>query len=343
MAKVRELDITLVTPQTKQLAATFADRLVGQDDAKEALTQMLEKVTSGMFNKDKPIGSLLFMGPTGSGKTLAFETFCEGLFGTTANGLKVDCGEFQHSHEIAKLIGSPPGYLGHRETHPFFTNASMLAARQNAAGREVLPFTPVLFDEIEKASDALWNLLLGILDKGLLTTGTNERVDFKRSVIILTSNIGSAEIANENALGFQGIGEVMDDARAAEVAIAAAKRKFMPEFLNRLDRVVYFKTLTRENLEAILDLEIKKLQKRILFDSNVIFDLEVSDAAKKQLLDEGYEKRYNARALNRTMDKRLTTPLTRLVSTRQVKDNDTVLITYQGGEWKYAATHPRDC
>lgn len=334
---MRELDVTRTSTATNALAAKFADRIVGQDAARVALTNLLDKFTSGMYNKEKPIGSLLFLGPTGAGKTLVAETFAEGLFGTKENMLKVDCAEFQHSHEIAKLIGSPPGYLGHRETHPYFTNASMMAARCGIAGKEVLPFTIVLFDEIEKASDALWNLLLGILDKGILTTGTNERVDFKRSVIIMTSNIGSAEIANENALGFRGEAETTTDEKIAEIALSAAKRKFLPEFLNRLDEVINFRSLSREDLKTILDFELKKLERRILFDSHVIFDLKVSSTAKAQLLDEGYEKRYNARHLVRAVDKRLTGPLTRLISTGQIKDNEVVSVTYIKGEWKYAS------
>ena len=335
---IKELDITKTSALTNALAATFAERIVGQDEARRELIAILDKVTSGMYNKEKPIGSLLFLGPTGAGKTLAAETFVEGLFGSTTNMLKVDCAEFQHSHEIAKLIGSPPGYLGHRETHPYFTNAAMTAARSNIAGKEVLPFTVVLFDEIEKASDALWNLLLGILDKGTLTTGTNEKVDFKHSIILMTSNVGSAEIANENALGFRGETEVIDHERIAEIAMSAARRKFLPEFLNRLDAVVNFRSLTREDLKKILKLELKKIEKRIILDSRVIFDLQISSTAKAQLLDEGYEKRYNARHLVRAVDKRITTPITRLISTGQINHNEVLLVTYTKERgWRYAS------
>ena len=341
MGATRELDITKSSGAANALAAKFADRIIGQDEAKSALIDLLNKFTSGMYNKEKPIGSLLFLGPTGTGKTLVAETFAEGLFGSPKNMLKVDCAEFQHSHEIAKLIGSPPGYLGHRETSPYFTNVAMMAARCNVAGKEVLPFTIVLFDEIEKASDALWNLLLGILDKGSLTTGTNERVDMTKSVILMTSNIGAAQIANENALGFQGEAPKMDDARIAEIARSAAKRKFLPEFLNRLDTIVNFRSLTKADLKEILEIELTKLEKRILFDSHVIFDLQVSPPAKAQLIEEGYEKRYNARHLVRAVDQRLTTPLTRLISTGQIKDTETVVVSYSKAKdkWAYEA-HP---
>jgi len=340
MGAIRELDITKSSGVANMLAAKFADHIIGQDEAKNALIDLLNKFTSGMYNKNKPIGSLLFLGPTGAGKTLVAEIFAEGLFGSKDNMLKVDCAEFQHSHEIAKLVGSPPGYLGHRETHPYFTNAAMVAARYDRiTGKEVLPFTIVLFDEIEKASDALWNLILGITDKGVLTTGTNEKVDFKKTVIIMTSNVGAGEIAKENALGFQGkAAEVVDHERIAEIAKSAAKRKFLPEFLNRLDTIVNFKSLSKNDLREILEIELRKVQSRILLDSRRIFDLQVSATARAQLIEEGYEKRYNARHLVRAVDVRIVTPLTRLISTGQISDNDTVLVSYTKAKgWTYAA------
>jgi len=341
MSAIRELDITKKSTKASALSAKFADRIIGQDDAREALISVLDKFTSGMYNREKPIASLLFLGPTGAGKTLTAETFVEGLFGQKTNMLKVDCAEFQHSHEVAKLLGSPPGYLGHRETHPYFTNSSLLAAR-TVGDKEMLPFTVILFDEIEKASDALWNLLLGILDKGWLTTGANEKVDMRSTVIIMTSNVGASEIANENTLGFNNGEPENDDDRIAEIANAAARRKFMPEFLNRLDYIVNFKTLTKDDLAQILNFELEKIQTRIMLDSNVIFEIRVSDAATKQLLEAGYEKRYNARHLVRAVDKHIATPLTRLISTYQIKENDVVIITYDTatGKWRYVATHP---
>lgn len=341
MTTIRELDITKSSGAANALAAKFADRIVGQDEAKNALIDLLNKFASGMYNKNKPIGSLLFLGPTGSGKTLVAEAFAEGLFGSSKNMMKVSCAEFQHSHEIAKLIGSPPGYLGHRETHPYFTNVALQAARCSfVTGKEVLPFTIILFDEIEKASDALWNLLLGITDKGELTTGTNEKVDFKPTIIIMTSNVGAAQIANENVLGFQGVNtaEGMDRERLAEIALSAAKRKFLPEFLNRLDGIVNFASLTKDNLRDILDLEITKVEHRILFDSKIIFHLRVSPQARERLIEEGYEKRYNARHLVRAIDQRIVTPVTRLISTGQIQDNETLAIMYRKTTgWSYAA------
>lgn len=337
---IRKLDVTRKSSKAHALAAKFSDRIVGQDEARSALINLLDKFTSGMYNKTKPIGSLLFLGPTGAGKTLTAEAFVEGLFGDVTRMMKVDCAEFQHSHEIAKLIGSPPGYLGHRETHPYFTNASVIAARTDATGKEKMPFTVILFDEIEKASDALWNLLLGILDKGTLTTGTNEKVDMTKTIILMTSNVGAAELANENLLGFDNGQRTVDDKKMSDVANAAARRKFMPEFLNRLDQVIVFKSLTKDDLEKILKFELEKVQSRILLDSPFVFEFRVSESGLKQLLEEGYERRYNGRHLVRAVDKFIATPIMRLVSTLQILDNDVLVIHYDVNtkEWTYVAT-----
>jgi len=332
----RQLDLTRQSYKAQALASRFSLRIVGQTEATSALSGILEKFQSGFYDKTKPIASLLFLGPTGVGKTGVAEAFAEGLFGDAKRMLKVDCAEFQHSHEIAKLVGSPPGYLGHRETHPFFTNESV-KKYQSAA----LPFTILLFDEIEKASDALWNLLLGILDKGTLTTGTNEIVDLTSTIIIMTSNVGSSELANENAIGFNSGIKVTSDAQMKEIALGAARRKFAPEFLNRLDQIVMFKTLTPMDLDAILRLELDKLWDRIALHAAVQFEFDVSPAGWRQLLKEGYDRRYNARNLKRTVEKYVALPLGRLVSTGQVMPGDSLIIDYDG-VWKYYAEKAKD-
>ena len=336
---IRNLDANKKSLKAHALAEKFAHKIVGQDAAREALIDLLDKFASGMYNRTKPIGTLLFLGPTGSGKTLVVEALAEGLFGLEDKMLKVDCAEFQHSHEIAKLVGSPPGYLGHRETHPFFTNASLLAARSDAKGLEVMPFTIVLFDEIEKASDALWALLLGIMDKGQLTTGTNEKVDFTKTVIVMTSNVGAFELADDSLLGFTSGPKVVDDKKMEDIAKSAARKKFMPEFLNRFDNIVTFKTLTKADLEKILSLELQKVQNRIIMGSKTVFEITVADAALKQLIEAGYDKRYNARHLVRAVEKYVTNPLTRMVATQQIRHNDTVVVDYfkQADLWKYIA------
>jgi len=336
----RTLDVSKRSPKATALASKFASRIVSQAEAVDALIDLVDKYTSGMYDKSKPIGSLLFLGPTGSGKTGTAEAFTEGLFNLSSKMMKVDCAEFQHSHEIAKLVGSPPGYLGHRETHPFFTNASIKAARSDAAGNEIMPFTVVLFDEIEKASDALWQLLLGILDKGTLTTGTNEVVDMTNCIIIMTSNVGAGEMAaDDNALGFVTPTGDVDHEKLKTIAMNAARKKFMPEFLNRLDHIVMFKTLTQDDLKLVRSMMLEKVQMRIVLGSKVLFEIRVTNAGLDKILLDGYDKRYNARHLSRTIEKCVSLPLTRLVATGQIEDNDVVICHYLKNEdkWRYIA------
>src|SRR6202008_2483581 len=237
-------------------------RVVGQDEAIEALVELHQVFCAGLRSPGRPVGNLLFLGPTGSGKTRIVEAAAEILFGDSRAVIKVDCAEFQHSHEIAKLIGSPPGDLGHRETHPLITQEALAA---NHTDKLKLSF--LLFDEIEKASDALWQLLLGMLDKATLTLGDNGRVDLSQTVIFMTSNLGGGEITElmEGGMGFiqpkdkpaTGL-----DAKVERTAVEAARRKFSPEFMNRLDTVVVFHPLKRDELDEVLEMELRQVQKR---------------------------------------------------------------------------------
>lgn len=343
---IRQLDETRASKKADDLSSKFKNRIVGQPKAFEALTRVLEKYQSGIYDRSRPIASLLFLGPTGVGKTGSVEAFAEGIFGSAGNLLKVDCAEFQHSHEIAKLVGSPPGYLGHNETHPFFTNKAIREkfCKYDIRGvevRQVDPaFTIILFDEIEKANDALWNLLLGILDKGRLTTGTGEVVDFTSTVIIFTSNVGSSELAvkaGNAGIGFtSGIND-FDYETMKDVAMSAARAKFTPEFLNRLDDAVVFKSLSPTDLIPILKIELDKLRTQVVLTSRNVFELDVSPAAESKILADGYDKRYNARNLRRTIEKYVSLPLARLVATGQVTDNDTIIVDYKDGKWLYYA------
>src|SRR5579859_645009 len=220
-------------------------RIVGQDAAVEKVVEIYQMFLAGLNPPGRPVGNLLFLGPTGSGKTRVVESMAEVLFGDPRACIKVDCAEFQHSHEIAKLIGSPPGYLGHRETHPLLTQEAL-----NQWHTDKLKLSILLFDEIEKASDALWQLLLGILDKATLTLGDNRRVDLSQCIIIMTSNLGAGEM-NELMNGGLGFAtsqkpEQLDpklDEKITRTAQEAARRKFSPEFMNRIDKIVVFKTL----------------------------------------------------------------------------------------------------
>jgi ATP-dependent Clp protease ATP-binding subunit ClpB len=328
---IRTLDATKGSGKAAKLKAVFGKLIVGQTAAVDALVGIVEKHASGMYDQTRPIGSIIELGPTGTGKTAVAEAFVQGLGGDPVRNLmKIDCGEFQMSHEIARLVGSPPGYLGHRETHPFFTNESLKKAKGD------LPFTVILWDEIEKASDTLWALLLGILDKARLTTGTNEVVDFSNTVHIMTSNVGAAEMSDESEIGFMAGRREATDKKLSDIAMAAARRKFMPEFLNRIDYTVMFKTLTREDLDKIVDMQLQIIQDRVLLTSKITFEFNVSPAALVQLVKEGFDRRYNARELKRVIEKHVFLPLSKMVSSGQIWQNDVIVIDYDG-DWKFFA------
>src|SRR6266567_516935 len=239
-------------------------KIVGQDAAIEKVTEIYQMFLAGLNAPGRPVGNLLFLGPTGSGKTRVVEALAESLFGDARACIKIDCAEFQHSHEIAKLIGSPPGYLGHRETHPLLTQEAL-----NQWHTDKLKLSILLFDEIEKASDSLWQLLLGILDKATLTLGDNRRVDLSQCIIIMTSNLGAAELNGlvDGGLGFAPKPVEVDNALDDKIdrsAVEAARRKFAPEFMNRIDKLVVFKTLRPEHLKQILEIELGMVQQRVL-------------------------------------------------------------------------------
>jgi ATP-dependent Clp protease ATP-binding subunit ClpB len=302
-------------------------RIVGQDDAIEKVTEIFQMFLAGLNAPGRPVGNLLFLGPTGTGKTRVVEAVAEALFGDSRAVVKIDCAEFQHSHEIAKLIGAPPGYLGHRETHPLLTQEAL-----NQWHTDRLKLSLLLFDEIEKASDALWQLLLGILDKATLTLGDNRRVDLSQCLIVLTSNVGAGEM-NEllnGGMGFAQPSTVFDnktDKKLNRTATDAARRKFSPEFMNRIDKIVVFKTLRPDDLQKILEIELGMVQQRILqaAGSNQ-FVFSCTTRVKDMLLEEGTNPRYGARHLKRAIERHLVFPLANLVATGQIKRGDSIRI-----------------
>jgi ATP-dependent Clp protease ATP-binding subunit ClpA len=276
----------------------------------------------------RPVGNLLFLGPTGSGKTRIVEATAEILFGDPRAVIKVDCAEFQHSHEIAKLIGSPPGYLGHRETHPLITQEEL--AKHHT---DKLKLSFLLFDEIEKASDSLWQLLLGMLDKATLTLGDNRRVDLSQTMIFLTSNLGGNEITElmTGGLGFvqpQHKPQDAVDIKVERTAQEAARRKFSPEFMNRIDKVVVFHPLRHNQLEQILDIELSMVQRRVLDTAKGQFLFRVTPAAREFLLREGTDMKYGARHLKRAIERNIVYPLANLLATDQVKLGDVLCIDW---------------
>lgn len=311
----------------KEFDNALRRRIVGQDQAIEKVAEIYQMFLAGLNPPGRPVGNLLFLGPTGSGKTRVVESVAESLFGDARACIKIDCAEFQHSHEIAKLIGSPPGYLGHRETHPLLTQEAL-----NQWHTDKLKLSILLFDEIEKASDALWQLLLGILDKATLTLGDNRRVDLSQCIIIMTSNLGAGEMSTmvDGGLGFAPKVVEIDsslDEKINRTAVDAARRKFTPEFMNRIDKVVVFRTLRPEHLQQILEIELGMVQQRILMASAANqFVFNCTNKVKSFLLHEGTDPKYGARHLKRAIERHLVFPLANLVATGQVKLGDFIRI-----------------
>ena len=331
-----QLDPMQTGSEAMKLDCDLRQRIVGQDEAVSQIINIYQTYLAGMASPGRPVGNFLFLGPTGSGKTRMVEATAESLVGDSRAVLKIDCAEFQHSHEIAKLIGSPPGYLGHRETHPLL---SQEALNQYQTDRMKLSF--VLFDEIEKASDALWNLLLGILDKAVLTLGDNRRVDFSRAMIFMTSNLGASEMNSilRPSLGFAsgelerrraaGVVDAGLSGKVARAGVEAARRKFTPEFMNRIDKIVVFKALGEPELRKILALELNLVQRRI-FDSSLgaPFIFALTESANGYLLREGTDVQYGARHLKRAIDRNLVHPLSNLIATAQVRGGDLVRVDF---------------
>jgi ATP-dependent Clp protease ATP-binding subunit ClpB len=328
----RELDAEKRSSAACHFEEALREKIVGQEEAVQALVDLYQVFCAGLHTPGRPVGNLLFLGPTGAGKTRIVEAAAEILFGASRALLKVDCAEFQHSHEIAKLIGSPPGYLGHRETHPLITQEALAASHTDK-----LKLSFLLLDEIEKASDALWQLLLGMLDKATLTLGDNRRVDLSQTVIFLTSNLGSGEITElmQGGMGFvqpKDIPATGLNEKVERTAVEAARRKFSPEFMNRLDKVVVFHPLKREQLEQVLEIELGHVQKRILDLTTRPFLFRITSEGRNFLLQEGTDQRYGARHLKRAIEHYVVCPLSRLLATAQVQQGDVLLIDQYPGE-----------
>jgi ATP-dependent Clp protease ATP-binding subunit ClpB len=324
----QQLDPTIRSIDTREFESSLRAKVVGQVEGVQSLVDMYQVFCAGLNSPGRPVGNLLFLGPTGSGKTRIVEAAAEILFGDARSIIKVDCAEFQHSHEIAKLIGSPPGYLGHRETHPLITQESLAASHTDK-----LKLSFLLFDEIEKASDALWQLLLGMLDKATLTLGDNRRVDLSQTVIFLTSNLGGGEITEmmQGGMGFIQPKDKPADAlneKVERTAVEAARRKFSPEFMNRLDKVVVFHPLRREQLEQVLEIELGQVQQRVLETAKGQFLFRVTGQGRDFLLQEGTDQRYGARHLKRAIERHIVYPLANLLATEQVHLGDLVCIDW---------------
>jgi len=308
------------------LVELLTRKIVGQPAALQYIVPYVQMYQASLTPPDRPAGIFLLLGPTGTGKTRTVEALAEVLHGSSKAVLKIDCGEFQSDHEVAKLIGAPPGYLGHRETKPMLTQERLSAVTSSGCDLSL-----VLFDEVEKAAPSLTLLLLGILDKGTLNLGDNTVVDFERSFIFLTSNLGAREMSKEVQpdIGFQP----SDHRTPAEIAgrlesigLAAVRKRFSPEFVNRIDVVITYQPLDAESMAKILDHHIEELQRHVytrLGDRS--FEIEVTPAAHHVLLSRGVSPRYGARELKRTIHRLLTQPLAALVASGQIAPGTRVI------------------
>jgi CheY-like chemotaxis protein len=336
----------------EDLTEILSQKVVGQPTATKVIVPYIQMFQAGLAPEGRPVGVFLLLGPTGTGKTKTVEALAEVLHGSEKNVLKVDCGEFQMEHEVAKLIGAPPGYLGHRETQPMLTQQKL-----NAVTSEKCSLSLVLFDEIEKAAPSMTRLLLGVLDKGILRLGDNSTVNFEKSLVFLTSNLGAREMMREinPEFGFQSVrgaerADILN--KLQSIALVAVRKRFSPEFVNRIDCIITYQPLTPEALSAILDHQITDLQSHVNTRlGNRSFTLEVPEPARAFLLEKGTSPEYGARELNRTIHRFLTQPLATLVATNQVSPgarvlvevadtNDKLLIRSQDTAPSVAPVHP---
>ena len=308
--------------------------MVGQPDAIRQIVPYVQMHQAGLAPEGRPAGVFLLLGPTGTGKTRTVEVLAEALHGSERQLLRVDCGEFQMEHEVAKLIGAPPGYLGHRETPPMLTQQKL-----SAAASESSDLALVLFDEIEKAAASMTRLLLGVLDKATLRLGDNTTVNFERTLIFLTSNLGAVEMqrAIRPEFGFEAEAPrgAVGTRKLESIGLRAVRRKFSPEFVNRVDAIITYRPLERDSLERILDQQLQALETHIqnrLLDR--AFSLDVAEETREFLLREGTSEEYGARELKRVLLRRVTQPLAGMVASGKIAPGAVVHIRPSSGEPK---------
>ncbi len=320
----------------RDIVAELSQRVIGQEESLTQIVPFIQMFEAGLAPEGRPVGVFLLLGPTGTGKTRTVEALAEVLHGSPRNILKVDCGEFQMEHEVAKLVGAPPGYLGHRETQPMLTQARLAAVTSEKSALSI-----VLFDEIEKAAPSMTRLLLGVLDKATLRLGDNNIVNFERSMVFLTSNLGAHGMmkALQPDFGFAAHIDppAPEECRTVigEIALNAAKRQFAPEFMNRVDAVITYQPLSEETLKRIVSHQIAELQMHIRRRlGEKAFHLEVPTRSRLFLLKQGTSREYGAREIKRTLQKHLMQPLSALVAEGRVQPGAMVIADLNGSRDK---------
>lgn len=350
---LREQSLSQSQPvaEPADLVTLLSQKVVGQSAAAKAIVPYVYMYQSGLAPLGRPAGVFLLLGPTGTGKTKTVEAIAELLHGNEKKILKIDCGEFQMEHETAKLVGAPPGYLGHRETTPLLTQQQLVEVTSPECDLAL-----VLFDEIEKAAHSITKLLLGILDKGILRLGDNTSVDFEKSLIFFTSNLGTREMMKEinPNIGFQTATAKSErdlTTRLESIALGAVRKRFSPEFVNRIDAVVTYNPLDADSMELILDHDLRALQDHVnLRLGQRYFSIEITPEAKQLLLSRGVSQEYGARELKRTIHRQLTQPLATMVTRGEIlagarvsvsvsETGETLSIVSTGGGAPVAARH----
>lgn len=337
--RCRAADPELLSKKSQELFQTLSSRIVGQDRAIAQFVRVMAKVNSKLAAPNRPLATLLFMGPTGVGKTEVCHTLAEALHGDRNKRVRIDCSEFQSSHEISKLIGSPPGYLGHRETTALLAQKKLGEATSANSGISIL-----IFDEIEKAHPALLDMLLQILEDGRLTMGNGDVTDFQKTIIVMTANLGSREtntLITGSGIGFNSQPEHHDDLDQKIYVLSreAAKRHFRPEFLNRLDRIIVFRSLSKEHMKIILEIQLSDVLRR-LDKSEAGVDLVLSNRAKDYLLEEGTDSKSGARQLRRVLEREVVDAVVNIISSEQAKDGDSIVVDYENDKLTFDVCTP---
>ncbi len=291
-------------------------QIIGQDEAIEKIAKAIRRNRVGLKDPNRPIGSFMFLGPTGVGKTLLAKKLAEFLFNSPDALIRIDMSEYMEKFNVSRLVGAPPGYVG-------FEDGGQLTEKVRRH-----PYSVVLLDEVEKAHADVFNMLLQVLDEGALTDSLGRKVDFKNTIIIMTSNIGSRELKDFGAgIGFNT--DVITKERSESVVRKALNKKFSPEFLNRVDDIIMFNSLNRDNIQSIIDIELKKFDARV---KDLGYELHVTDAAKQFVADKGFDSQYGARPLNRAIQTHIEDPLSELLLKGEAQKGDTLMIDAVDGQ-----------
>ena len=317
------------TERLKKLEATLHKRVIGQEDAVSAVARAVKRGRVGLKDPSRPVGSFLFLGPTGVGKTELSKALAEALFGNDESMIRIDMSEYMEKHSVSKLIGSPPGYVGHED-------GGQLSEKVRRH-----PYSVVLFDEIEKAHPDVFNILLQVLDDGHITDSQGRKVDFRNTVIIMTSNAGAQSIVDAKRLGFNTVQDEKEDYKKMQSNVMdEVKRIFRPEFLNRIDEIIVFHALTESELEKIVGLLCQDLIRRAKEQLDIT--LKIKSAAKKLIAEAGTDRKYGARPLKRALQTKLEDPLTEAILNGEIKRSDLVETGVSKNEIKFSVKETKN-